>query len=207
MTNNEIKEMTNKAIELDKKIKSDSKILDGYKAQLQAEGLQILDNKNLKQVEFSGDSGVCRIQYKQKLEVDNLKRLIEAVGDIAADMATIERTVSVKYDGKFKEALIALYSNNYKQHDIYQILLYEGLEHKQIEVIMKKLKGDYYKDFDLLKSYGLQGELEELLDAVKEQKCYELVNRFFDIDKVDRDKLNLALSVEESLAVGLSHQG
>ena len=67
--------LIDKAIRLDKDIKSKKKELDEIKAELQSEGLKELENKNIKYVQFYGDDGSCEVLYKQKLEVENINTL------------------------------------------------------------------------------------------------------------------------------------
>lgn len=200
-----IAEKVSKAIEIDKRMKEDKKELDTIKADLQAEALQEMENKNLKYIEYFGDSGICAITYKQKFEVDNLPALVENVGEVIEGKYTKEETIKITVDSKFKDALIALYKGDYKQHDLEQILKDLYLDEKQIKVALKKLKGDFKKDKDVLESLGVKSDIEEELDAIREHKNYELVEKFFDLEKIDIEKVKKAISVEDSLSVGLSY--
>ena len=200
-----IAEKVSKAIEIDKRMKEDKKELDTIKADLQAEALQEMENKNLKYIEYFGDSGICAITYKQKFEVDNLPALVENVGEVIEGKYTKEETIKITVDSKFKDALIALYKGDYKQHDLEQILKDLYLDEKQIKVALKKLKGDFKKDKDVLESLGVKSDIEEELDAIREHKNYELVEKFFDLEKIDIEKVKKAISVEDSLSIGLSY--
>ena len=82
-----------------------------------------------------------------------------------------------------------------------------GLMGHQEKLALKKKKGDYIKDKDLLESLGVSGELEEELDAIHDQKNYELVSRYFDLNTIEEEffkKLKLAIHVEDGLAIGLT---
>lgn len=201
-----IEEKVSKAIEIDRRMKEDKKELDSIKAELQAEALQEMENKNLKYVEYFGTEGSCAITYKEKFEVDNLPALIESVGKVIEGNYTKEESVKVTVDKKFQDALIALYKGEYKQHDIAQILKDLYLDDKQIKVALKKLKGDYKKDKELLESLGVKSDIEEELDAIREQKNYELVEKFFDLEKLDIEKVKKTISVEDNLSVGLNYE-
>lgn len=203
---NNIKDKVNKAVELDKRMKADKKELDKIKSDLQAEALQEMDNKNLKYVEYFGSDGSCAVAYKEKFEVDNLPELCATVGDVIDGKYKKEESIKITIDDKFKKALIALYRGEYKQHDIAQILKDLYLDDKQIKVALKKLKGNYLKDKEQLESLGVKSNLEEELDAIREQKNYELVEKFFKLDSIDIEKLKKTISVEESLSIGLSYE-
>lgn len=201
-----IAEKVSKAIEIDKQMKENKKELDAIKAELQAAALQEMDNKNLKYVEYFGTDGSCAIAYKEKFEVDNLPELQAAVGEVIDGKYKKEESIKITVDNKFKEALIALYKGEYKQHDIVQILKDLYLDDKQIKVALKKLKGDYVKDKELLESLGIKTNIEEELDAIREQKNYELVVKFFDLEKIDIEKVKKTISVEDNLSVGLNYE-
>lgn len=201
-----IAEKVSKAIEIDKQMKENKKELDTIKAELQAVALQEMENKNLKYVEYFGTDGSCAIAYKEKFEVDNLPELQAAVGEVIDGKYKKEESIKITVDNKFKEALIALYKGEYKQHDIVQILKDLYLDDKQIKVALKKLKGDYVKDKELLESLGIKSNIEEELDAIREQKNYELVVKFFDLEKLDIEKVKKTISVEDNLSVGLNYE-
>lgn len=202
-----IKEKVNKAIEIDKRMKKDKKELDAIKAELQAEALTEMDNKNLKYVEYFADQGSsCVVMYKEKFEVDNLPELCQVVGEVIVGKVKKEETVKVTVDDKFKKALIVLYSGEYKQHDIVQILKDLYLDDKKIKVALKKLKGEYKTDKELLESLGVKAEIEEELDAIREQKNFELVEKFFKLDEIDVERLKRSISVEETLSIGLNYE-
>lgn len=202
-----IEEKVSKAIEIDKQMKENKKELDTIKAELQAVALQEMENKNLKYIEYFGTDGSCAIAYKEKFEVDNLPELRSAVGEVIDGKYKKEETIKITVDNKFKEALIALYKGEYEQHDVVQILKGLYLDDKQIKIALKKLKGDYIKDKELLESLGVKTEIEEELDAIREHKNFELVEKFFKIDEIDIERLKKSISVEESLSIGLNYEG
>lgn len=197
----------NRAIEFEKQIKSLKTALEGLKAELQAEALAQLENKNLKYIQLFGDVGSFEVVHKVKFEIDNFKELVAAVGDLAKDKVTRKESVKYEVDTRFKDALTALVQGSYKAHDIREILLDAGIEdEKSLKLAIKKLKGDYKKDKALLESIGLTGDLEEELDAIREAKNYELVQRFFDLAQVDLEKLKRSIYIEDSLSVGLNYE-
>lgn len=177
---------------------------DEITASLQSYGLEVIENRNLKHLELTADCGSCNVGYKEKLTVDNFEKLKEVCGSIVDAKAKITMEPKVEFtDKKFQTALIALYKQEYKQHNIPALLNSLGLDDKESKAVMKKLKGDYFKDKALLESYHANDDdLEEELDMIKEQISYELVTRYFDIDTINIDDLKKAIFVEDTLAVG-----
>ena len=170
----------------------------------QSYGLEVIENRNLKHLELTADCGSCNVGYKEKLTVDNLEKLKEVCGSIVDAKAKITMEPKIEFtDKKFQMALIALYKQEYRQHDISALLHSLGLDDKESKAVLKKLKGDYFKDKALLESYHANDDdLEEELDMIKEQISYELVTRYFDIDTINIDDLKKAIFVEDTLAVG-----
>ena len=203
---NEIESKVDRALQLEQEIKEKKKQLDGLKADLQAEALAYMDNRNLKWKQLFGRAGMCNVAYKEKMEIDSLEMLQSICGDLAE--SKVSRKIEVKYDidEGFKKALIALYKGDYRQVDLKQLLEGMGLLANQVKLALKRLKGDYLKDKALLESFGVCGDLEEELDAIHDQRNYELVSRYFDqaaIDETFVKKLRLAVNVEDGISIGL----
>lgn len=193
------------AIYLEQEIKEKKKQLEGLKAELQVEALTYMENRNLKWKQLSGASGICNVAYKEKLEIDSWNRLVEICGDLAESKITVKKAVTYEVDSTFKRALIALYKGDYREVDLQKLLEDMGLLANQVKLAMKKLKGDYLKDKALLESFGKSGDLEEELDAIHDQRNFELVSRYFDVKAIDEEflaKLRLAISVEDGLSIG-----
>lgn len=202
-------EKIDRAIELERGIKEMEKEVKALKAELQAEALAELENKNLKYVQFFGSEGSLEAAHKVKFEVDNYDLLLEALGGLVKDKVAREATETVKYkvDARFKEALIALVNGDFARHDIAAILAEAGImEPKRLKLALKKLKGDYKKDKAVLESFGLSGDLEEELDAIREAKNQNLIDHFFGSAQIDMDKLRRSIFVEDSLSVGLNYE-
>ncbi len=203
--------LIDKAIRLDKLIKNKKKELDEVKAELQSKGLQELENKNLKHVQMFSDDGSCEVLYKQKLEVENINTLQEIFGDILDSKISKKEEVKYEVESKFKSSLIAIYMNDYKKHDVDAILVSLGLDENKRKLALKKLKGDYVTDKKILESLGAVDSdgLEEELDAIRENKNYENISRYINIDNIDStflEKLKRAISVEDTLSLGLSYE-
>lgn len=202
-------ELVDYAIKLDKDIKEKKKELDEIKATLQTRALSEIENMNIKYIQYYGKDGSCDITYRQKCEIDNISLLEEIFGRTLDNKITKEEKIIYTIDSKFKEALTALYLKDYKPDNIDQILTGLGLDSEQIKLAYKKLNGNYFKDKEFLESIGIDTEaIEEELDAIRESKNYELINKYIDIEKFsneDYQKLQRAISVEETLGIGLSY--
>lgn len=205
----ELRELVDKAIKLDKAIKTNKKKLDGIKAALQAEGLREIENKNIKQVELFGREGSSQIGYSESLEITNLNKLCGLIGENVEDNITREESVKITPSKGFKAALIAVYKGECQQYDIEKVLENLLLDNKARKAAMKKLKGDYFKDKAVLESFGCEGDLEEELDVIRRQRNYEDAVKYIDIDSMNAESLKefrTTMSLEEKLSVGLSYE-
>jgi len=198
-------EKIDRAIALDKSIKTDKKELDKIKAELQAEALADMANKNIKHVQLFGTQGDFEAFYKEKLEIDNYRLLVRLLGDIVRDKITRKVEVKFEIDTRFKAALITLLKGDYKKHDLDGLLTDMGLEAKAVKAAKKKLKGDYKADKKTLEALGATGDREEELDVIREAKNLELVQRYFDLEAVDMERLKKALWLEETLSVVMTY--
>ena len=100
--------------------------------------------------------------------------------------------------------------NDYKKHDVDAILVSLGLDENKRKLAMKKLKGEYIADKKILESLGAvdSDSLEEELDAIRENKNYENISRYINIESIDStflEKLKRAISVEDTLTLGLTY--
>lgn len=200
--------LVDEAIELEKQMKADKKKLDTIKALLTKAAYEEMDNKSLKFMQIFGTKGHFNVAYKEKFEIDNYNSLVKTIGEIA--VAKIVRKEEVKYDvdDRFKAALIAVLKQEYsKETSIDQILQGLGLDDKAIKVAKKKLKGDYLKDKKTLASFGVTGECEEELYAIKLYKNYELVDRFFgELTSEQIELVKKAIFVEDGISVGFEYE-
>lgn len=203
--------LVNKAIRLDRELKLKKKELDDVKAVLQSEALSELENKNLKYIQMFSDEGSCEVSYKQKMEIENIQILKILFGDTLDNKVKTIQEIKFEVDSKFKKALISLYIGDYKNHDINSLLSSLGLDDNKIKLALKKLKGEYISDKKILESLGAVDSdgLEEELDMIREYKNYELINKYIDITMIDdnfKKEIKRALSVDETLSLGISYE-
>lgn len=200
--------LVDEAILLDRRMKEDKKRLDEIKATLTTQATQVMDNKNLKYHQVFGESGRFNVFYKEKFEVDRYSVLRDVLGDLAEGKISKKTDVKYDVDTKFKAALIALYKGEYSNVTPPSFVLGNlGLDPATIKAVSKKLKGDYVTDKKLLESVGAQGDLEEELDAIRQYKNWEMVDRFFgDLTLEQIAEVKSAIFVEDGISVGLDYE-
>ena len=101
-----VKSMSNEqlieaCIQLDWEQKKGRTRMNSYKAELQARGLSIMEDHNVKYVKFYGNTGSVAIMDSMSLDVLNPDKLKELVGES-------------KYKKRFKEKLKTAYKYNSK---------------------------------------------------------------------------------------------
>lgn len=200
--------LVDEAIVLDRRMKEDKKRLDEIKATLTTQATQVMDNKNLKYHQMFGESGRFNVFYKEKFEVDRYTVLHDVLGDLAEGKIAKKTEVKYDVDAKFKAALIALFKGEYSVVSPPSFILGSlDLDPATIKAVTKKLKGDYISDKKLLESVGVQGDLEEELDAIRQYKNWEMVDRFFgDLTEEQQAEIKRAIFVEDSISVGLDYE-
>ena len=200
--------MVDQAIVIDRRMKADKKTLDELKAKLTTAAFAEMDNRSIKYKQIFGTNGHFAATYKEKFEIDDYIQIIHLLGEVAN--SKIVRKQEVKYDveSRFKEALIALYRDEYSSEMTPEnVLRGLGLGDKTIKMAAKKLKGDYAKDKAVLESIGIVGECEEELDAIRRYRNWEMVEHFFsELDDKERVQLRKTIFIEEQLAAGLEYE-
>lgn len=151
MTN---EELIGACVTLDREQKKSRAMLNRYKAELQARGLALMEDHNVKYVKFYGGEGSAAITDSMSLDILNPDKLKELVGEGVYNMKVKEETkTTYKYDSKFEKALKAIFTGDYT----FDTTLEEFLEEmsikpdaKQKKLLMKKLKGEFEKDKETL---------------------------------------------------------
>ncbi|MCQ4363158.1 hypothetical protein KQR54_18840 [Mycobacterium gordonae] len=196
------------AIQTARKIKAETKKLDQLKARIQTHAFAEICDKNIKHARVYGNQGHVNVTYKSKFELVNFERLERAIGSIATDH--VLRVEAVEYDinDGFKAALIALIDDDYgKDITIEDVLRGLGLDEKQVKTGAKRLKGVYGKDKKVLESFGVTGECEEELDAIRRYKTAELVDIYFgQLSPLQLEEIQRCVIVEQELAIGLEYE-
>lgn len=141
-------------VDLDREQKRGRELMNSYKAELQARGLALMEDHNVRYVKFYGDEGSAAITDSMSLDILNPDRLKNLVGEGVYNMKVKEDTkTSYKFDGKFEKALKAIFTGDYT----FETTLEEFLgqmsikpDEKQKKLLLKKLKGEFEKDKETL---------------------------------------------------------
>ena len=139
----------------DKERQESTKKVNRLKAKIMEEGLAVLADTNTRYVRFSGNGGSVSVTDALQLSVINDAALRELLPPGVYDkfVKRVEN-VEYKYDAKLDAALKAIFNMDYTfEMDMEEFLEYHMSIHPnagQKKVLLKKLKGDYVKDMDLL---------------------------------------------------------
>ena len=155
------KEMTTRqligeCIRLDRERKQVNASLNSYKAELQARGLAEMEDRNVRFVKYYGENGTASVADAMSLDIIAPDKLQAAVGSGIWD-TKVKTEVSAKYkcDAKFERMLKAVFMGDYT----FEMSLEEFLDEmpmqpdaKQKKLLLRKLKGDFEKDRETLRS-------------------------------------------------------
>ncbi len=143
-------ELIDNSVQADRKIKSQRRILDSLKAELQARGLRQMEDQNVKYVKYYGNAGTVSIADTMMLDTLNMDRLEKCLGaGMVRQKVKATTETKYKYDPKLERALKAIFTGDYT----FEYSMEEFLDHmsvhpdeKQKKLLLKKLKGDYRQD-------------------------------------------------------------
>mgnify|MGYP003210392965 CR=1 FL=1 len=79
--NMKTEELIGALVELDKQGKENRALTNAYKAELQARGISIMDDHNVKYVKFYGDAGSASITDSMSLDILNPDKLKKLIGE------------------------------------------------------------------------------------------------------------------------------
>lgn len=139
---------------LDREQKKGRALLNSYKAEIQARGLTIMENHNVKYIKFYGYEGSASVMDSMSLDILNPDKLRALVGEDVYDMKVKEDVkTTYKLDGKFERALKALFTGDYTfEMDLEEFLDQMSVkpDEKQKKVLLRKLKGEFERDKETL---------------------------------------------------------
>lgn len=187
--------------------------LDMAAAELQLRAERITSDRNIKFTEFSGSQGCCSVTTAQSLEVLNLPKLRELMGEeLVNGQVSLELVEKQKFNAKFKEALTAIFLSEYNSEFtlpqvVHEIAATYALDANAEHLLLKKLKGDYKKDKKtLLDVIGMPEEdfnLDEELYYIYQIKKYELMKAYLDESQIEElaEQIRKCIIVEETVKV------
>lgn len=189
MTNGEL---VNACVQIDREQRESRMALNRYKAELQARGLALMDDYNIRYIKFYGEEGSAAVMDSMSLDILNPDKLKELVGGVYDMKVKAETKISYKCDSKFERALKAIFTGDYSFDDLEDFLGEMSIkpDDKQKKLLLKKLKGDYEKDKETLLSVlapeGEELDLEVELWYIYRIKNGELIRAFLSEEMLDK---------------------
>lgn len=186
-------ELVDKLCEMDKSKKEIDVKIKQYQAELQSRGLRLLEDRNLKYKEFYGTDGArAEMTYAQSLEVLNFFALQEACGKIFDEYVKRIPEYKYSYDKKFETALKAIFTDDYTAEMSVEDIIDKcfKVDSKQKALLVKKLKGEYKKDKELIESMlKIDNDIEVELDYIHKAINWRRIKMYFpdNTEKVIRE--------------------
>ena len=198
----------------DSRVRDATAELDLIKAELQRRAEDELQEKNVKFTEFFGDgSSYVNVSCAQKLEVLNMPAVRRLLPEVAAEKITV-KPAEVKYDFEktFKQALIAVVTGDYSdEYTVEEIVDGAGwrMDAKQRSLILKKIKGEYVKDRDMIrKTLGrMDLDVDVELYLICKAKNWQLIRAFFPTEDFQSfaEQLKKYVTVDETPRIELKY--
>ena len=138
------------AIQLDREQKKGRIALSRYKGELERRGQRLMDDMNTHYVKFFSTAGKAGITDSSRMDILNPDKLKELIGE-GVYKTKIRENVKTEYkvDQKLERALKAIFKKDYTfEQGLEEFLqsLNPVPDASQLQLLMKKLKGDYDKD-------------------------------------------------------------
>lgn len=152
------------AVNLDQEQKRCKRELDAVKAEIQARGLRVIEDRNTKYVKYYSPDGSAAVTDTQSLDILNVDKLKGLISEGVWKQNVTETTkTDYKYKPMFERVLKAIFTGDYTFEYSLEEFLEETFlvkpDEKQKRLLMKKLKGDYAKDKAVLISvFGYEDE-------------------------------------------------
>lgn len=218
--NMKTEELIGALVKLDKQGKENRALTNAYKAELQARGISIMDDHNVKFVKFYGEEGSAAVTDSMSLDILNPDKLKKLIGEGVWDAKVKESTeTKYKYDSKFEKMLKAIFTGDYT----FEVTLEEFLDQmplkpddKQKKLLLKKLKGDFEKDKETLTSVLLGGvkdgepapDFDVELWYIYRIKNAELIRAFLPEELIDStiNEIRKCILVETKTSITLDYK-
>lgn len=204
------KELVDACIYLDHEQKEGKKSMDRYKAELQARGIASMDDHNVKMVEYYGEYGSAAISEKYKLDVISPDKLKDLIGKDTWDAKVkISKETKYKLDSRFEKMLKSIFAGSYTFECTMEDFLDDiTLDPKKKKLLLKKLKGEFKADKDLLVSLFGEGDYDVELWYIHRIRNAELIRMFLPEEYLEDtiEKIRKCIIVDSSLAITLNYE-
>lgn len=208
-------QLVNNAVSLDKTMKQDKKRLDSYKAELQARGLRLLEDQNVKYMKFYSQDGTAAVMDSMTLEILNIDKLKELITE-GVYKTKVKETTETKYkiDSKLEKALKAIFTGDYD----FSYTLEEFIDEmsirpdaKQKKLLLRRLKGEYEKDKETLNSvlgFKEDNPLDVELWFIYKIKNAELIKAFFPEEGIDytMEQIKKCIIVDTKTSITIDYE-
>lgn len=150
----EDKELVSEAVRIDREQKMCKRKLDAVKAEIQARGLKVIEDCNIKYVKYHSADGSVAVADAQSLEVLNVDKLRGLLPSGVWKQNVTETTkTDYKYKPVLERVLKAIFTGDYTfEYSLEEFLdeMPARPDESQKRLLLKKLKGDYAKDRETL---------------------------------------------------------
>lgn len=221
MNEKQVNEMTNEqligaCVWLDREQKKNRQVMNSYKAELQARGLAVMEDHNVKYVKFYGSEGNVAITDSMSLDILNPDKLKALIGEGVYNMKVkTDMKTTFKFDPKFEKAMKAIFTGDYT----FETTLAEFLDEmsikpdeKQKKLLLKKLKGEFEKDKETLTATLVpKGEAAPDFDVelwyIYRIKNAELIRSFLPEEMLDctMEGIRKSIFVESKTAITIDY--
>lgn len=200
-------------VELDKLRLRTARSMDMYKAELQARGMSIMEDRNKQYIRFFGDDGSASITDKQKLDITNPDRLKKWLPE-GVYKKNVTETTETKYKlaSGFETMLKAVASGDYT----FEMTMDELMDQlhilpdgRQRKLLLKKLSGEFDRDRKTLNAvFQVSEDWEEELYYIHRIKRGELIRKYLPDEMLDitMAELKKCIMIDTSLAMGLDYK-
>lgn len=189
------------------------KEIEKLKGEFQKLGVEELNDKKIKQVEFWGSNNAkVVVTCSESLKVVSHTFLNQTLGSILKDFAKEE--TNYKYSEPFKRILTAVFQGTYVEQSMDDVISQVTGDDKTQKALKKKLKGNWEKDVETLKNLaGLsQQDAEHYAYFAQEAANYEKIVQLLETAghkkgsptfDIALQALRNAVVVEEGIKVGV----
>ena len=170
-----IRKLVDRAADLDRAIQGMKVKQDEIASKLQQEALAKMKEKKVKTVQYFGSNGNYVLVTKaSKVSLLNYSRVKKVFGTNIGTMISKNETYTLKKE--FKTISEGIFQGDIEPKTVKEVLGEIGLDEKQIDLVSKKLKLDYLKDKQVLKSIGLaEDDMETYIFFIHEAMVYEKI--------------------------------
>lgn len=209
------RELVDDLVNLDQLRMSTVKNIEAYKSELQARGINIMEDRNKQYIRFLGSTGgSVSVTDQKSLDILNPDRLKVCITESVYKRNVTEATeTKYKCSPQFEKMLKALFTEDYSfEMDMDEMMeqLHILPDNKQRKLLLKRLKGDYDKDRRTLNAiFNVEEDWDAELWYIHRIKNAELIQMFLPEDMIDATmrELKKCIMVDSKLTIKVEYKG